>query len=144
MNGLNDKQVIENRNKYGDNDIKRIKKNTFFSLLIESLSDPIIKILLIALVIKIVFLFKDFDWFETLGILIAIFLSSLISTISEYGSEKSFEKLQEESIKLKSKAKRNGKVEEILIKDVVVNDIVILEEGDIMGKNFIMLKIPAK
>ena len=107
MNGLNDKQVIENRNKYGDNDIKRVKKNTFFSLLIESLSDPIIKILLIALVIKIVFLFKDFDWFETLGILIAIFLSSLISTISEYGSEKSFEKLQEESIKLKSKVKRN-------------------------------------
>ena len=39
LNGLNDKQVIENRNKYGDNDIKRIKKNTFFSLLIESLSD---------------------------------------------------------------------------------------------------------
>ena len=34
MNGLNDKQVIENRNKYGDNDIKRIKKNTFFSFFI--------------------------------------------------------------------------------------------------------------
>ena len=139
MNGLNDKQVIENRNKYGDNDIKRVKKNTFFSLLIESLSDPIIKILLIALVIKIVFLFKDFDWFETLGILIAIFLSSLISTISEYGSEKSFEKLQEESIKLKSKVKRNGKVEEILIKDVVVNDIVILEEGDIVPADGIII-----
>ena len=140
MNGLNDKQVIENRNKYGDNDIKRVKKNTFFSLLIESLSDPIIKILLIALVIKIVFLFKDFDWFETLGILIAIFLSSLISTISEYGSEKSFEKLQEESIKLKSKVKRNGKVEEILIKDVVVNDIVILEEGDIVPADGIIIE----
>ncbi len=140
MNGLSDKEVIENRNKYGDNDIKRIKKNTFFSLLIESLSDPIIKILLIALVIKIVFLFKDFDWFETLGILIAIFLSSLISTISEYGSEKSFEKLQEESLKLKCKVKRNGKIEEVLIKDVVVDDIVKLEEGDIVPADGIIVE----
>ena len=40
---------------------------------VETLGDPIIKILLTALIIKTIFLFKDFDWFETLGILIAIF-----------------------------------------------------------------------
>ena len=57
--GLNDKEVLELRKKYGSNEITRKKNNTFFKILLESLSDPIIKILLIALSIKIVFLFKN-------------------------------------------------------------------------------------
>ena len=91
--GLTDEQVIQNAKKYGTNKINPQKKESFFRLFIETLGDPIIKILLIALAIKTVFLFKDFDWFETIGIVIAIFLASFISTISEYGSEKAFEKL---------------------------------------------------
>lgn len=129
-NGLTDKEVLLNRKKYGSNEITNTKTNSFASLLIESLGDPIIKILLIALAIKVVFLFKDFDWFETLGILIAIFLASFISTISEYGSEKAFKKLQEESSKIKCRVKRNGKIKEINIDEVVKNDLVILQYGD--------------
>ena len=125
-NGLSDKEVIKSKEKYGTNEIKKSKTNSFLSLLIESLGDPIIKILLIALAIKVVFLFRDFDWFETLGILIAIFLASFISSISEYGSEKAFEKLKEESLKLKCKVKRNGKVTEISFDGVVVGDVVSL------------------
>lgn len=130
INGLTDKEVIENRKKFGSNEIKQSKTNSFFSLLVESLGDPIIKILLIALAIKIVFLFKDFDWYETLGILIAIFLASFISSISEYGSEKAFSKLKEESLKLKCRVKRNGKITELQIDEVVTNDIVMLSSGD--------------
>ncbi len=129
-NGLSEKQVIESRKNYGTNEIKKGKTNGFLTLLLESLGDPIIKILLIALAIKIVFLFRDFDWFETLGILIAIFLASFISTISEYGSEKAFKRLQEESSKIKCRVKRNGKIKEISIDEVVKDDLVILQYGD--------------
>ncbi len=128
--GLSEKEVLENRKKYGSNEIKNEKSNSFISLFIESLGDPIIKILLIALAIKIVFLFKDFDWFETIGILIAIFLASFISSISEYGSEKAFKKLQEESLKTKCKVKRNNKIIEINVGEVVTGDIVVLQFGD--------------
>jgi len=130
INGLSNDEVIKNREKYGNNNITINNNNSFFSLLLESLGDPIIKILLIALAIKVVFLFQDFDWFETLGILIAIFVASFISTISEYGSEKAFAKLQEESSQIKCRAKRNGKILEIPIDDVVVGDIIILQAGD--------------
>ena len=130
VNGLNDREVIKNREKYGSNSIKINSGNTFFSLLLESLGDPIIKILLIAVMIKVVFLFKNFDWFETIGILVAIFVASFISTISEYGSEKAFSKLQEESSVIKCHVKRNGKVIEIPIDEVVVDDVVILQAGD--------------
>ena len=93
-NGLLDTEVEISRKKNGTNAITEMKQKGFFKLLLESLGDPIIKILFIALAIKVVFLFRDFDWFETLGILIAIFLASFISTISEYGSEEAFKKLQ--------------------------------------------------
>lgn len=138
-NGLTDKEVIKSRKEYGSNEIKKESKNTFFSLLIESLGDPIIKILLIALVIKIVFLFRDFDWFETLGILIAIFLSSFISTISEYGSEKAFDKLKEEQEKLKCKVIRNNKIKEIYVSEVVTGDVLLLESGDKVAADGVLL-----
>lgn len=94
------------------------------------MGDPIIRILIIALGIKLVFLMKDFDWYETVGIVVAIFLASFISTISEYGSEKAFEKLQEEASKVRCRVKRNSKLEEINIDEVVVGDIVLLTTGD--------------
>lgn len=140
LNGLTTKKAEENKKLYGTNEISKTKANNFLSLLIESLGDPIIKILLIALAIKLVFLFKDFDWFETLGILIAIFLASFISTISEYGSEKAFNKLQEESSKLKCKVKRDGKVTLINMDEVVKDDVVYLESGDKVPADGIIIK----
>ena len=139
-NGLTNNEVLESRKKYGSNELNRTKKDSFLKLLIGTLGDPIIKILLIALAIKTVFLFKNFDWYETIGIVIAILLASLISTISEYGSEQAFEKLQEEVSKISCKVIRNGKKQEISVKDVVVGDIVSLESGDKVPADGIVIK----
>ncbi len=140
MQGLRPEEVEKNRRLYGNNSISDVKTNSFFKLLLESLGDPIIKILLVALTIKIVFLFKDFDYFETLGILIAIFLASFISTISEYGSEAAFRRLQEESSKILVKVIRAGETLEIPIEEVVVGDTVILGSGDKIPADGYILK----
>lgn len=128
--GLSEEEVIKSRKEYGTNDITKKKKNTFLHLLIESLGDPIIKILLIALAIKVIVLFRNFDFFETIGILIAILLASFISSLSEFGSEKAFLRLQEESLKTKSRVKRNGIIKEIMISEIVVGDIILLASGE--------------
>ncbi len=128
--GLTDQEVVESRKKYGSNALVERKKESFFHQFLASLGDPIIRILLIALGIKTVFLIQNFDWFETVGIVIAIFLASFISTLSEYGSEKAFLKLQEESSKITCLVKRNGKVIEVGIDEVVVGDLVLLGMGD--------------
>lgn len=140
MQGLNEQKVKINRGKYGSNTLTPPKKDTFFKKLFITLSDPIIKILLIALAIKTVFLFSNFDWYETIGIVIAIALASLISTISEYGSEKAFEKLQEEASKVKCRVLREGKKQEIPVEDIVVEDIVCLEPGDKIPADGIIIK----
>ncbi len=140
LQGLKASEVEEKRKKYGNNNISNVKQNSFLKLLLESLGDPIIKILLVALSIKVVFLFKDSDYFETLGILIAIFLASFISTISEYGSEAAFRRLQEESSKVLVKVLRDGITKEIPIEEVVVDDLVILNSGDKVPADGIVIK----
>ena len=139
-NGLTDEEVIESRKKYGSNELIKTKKDGFLKILITTLGDPIIKILLIALAIKTVFLFKNFDWYETIGIVIAILFASLISTVSEYGSEQAFEKLQEEVSKTSCKVIRNNKKIEIPVNEVVVNDIVSLEVGDKIPADGVIIK----
>ena len=64
--------------------------------------------------------------------MIAIFVATFISSLSEYGSEKAFNKMQEDASKIKCKVKRNGKIVEEKIDDIVVNDIVFLEPGDMI------------
>ena len=96
--GLSEQEVIESRKKYGSNALVEKKPVSFLKLFIESLGDPIIKILLIALAIKVIFLIKSFDWYETIGIVIAIFLASFISSISEYGSNKAVILIEEGTI----------------------------------------------
>lgn len=139
MNGLTDKEVVVNREKYGTNVIKIGNKNSFFSLFVESLGDPIIRILIIALGIKTIFLIKDFDWYETVGIVLSIIIASFISTLSEYGSSKAFEKLMEESSRIKCKVKRDGKLKEILIDEIVVGDILYLTTGDKIGADGVIV-----
>lgn len=139
-NGLSDNEVKENRKKYGNNEIYGKNNNTFFNLFIETLGDPIIKILLIALAVKTIFLFKDFDYFETIGIVIAILVAAFISAISEYGSNKAFSRMQEESSKIRVIVKRNNKEIEISIDDVVVGDLLILNSGNMVAADGILVE----
>ena len=139
-NGLKEDEVKESRKRYGSNSINEKNKNTFFNLFIETLGDPIIKILLIALAIKTIFLFRDFDYFETIGIVLAILVASLISAISEYGSNKAFQRMQEESSRINVLVKRDGKTKEITIDEIVKNDILILATGNKVPADGILVK----
>ena len=140
MNGLSSKEVIISRKKYGSNEFTKKKSDSFFKLLLETFTDPIIKILLIALGIKTIFLIRDFDWYETLGIVIAILIASLISSISEYGSMKAFDKLTEEASKISVRVKRDGQIIVIPINEVVVGDIVLLATGDKVPADGILIR----
>ncbi len=128
--GLSSNEVLQKRRLFGNNEISAKNKNSFFKLLLESLGDPIIRILLIALAIKLLFLFKNYDWYETVGIFIAVFLASFISSISEYGSESAFNALQNESEKINARVLRDNKVKLIPVSEIVVDDVVLLMSGE--------------
>lgn len=139
MNGLTDAEVLESRRINGSNSIMLKNENKFIRIFIEALGDPIIKIMLIALAIRFVLMFSDADWYETLGMLISILLSSLISSLSEYGSNKSFKKLQSEYESIKVRVKRNGKLISVNNEEIVVGDIVYLESGEVVSADGIIV-----
>jgi len=128
--GLTTKEVKKSRELYGKNSLTKKKKKGFLKRFFESFGDPIIKILLIALGINTIFLFNNSDWFESIGIAVAIFLATFIATLSEYGNESAFEKLQEEASRIKCLAKRFEGIVQIPVEEIVVGDIVLLQSGD--------------
>lgn len=130
LTGLTEGEVRISRGKYGENRISKKKRKGFWRSFLESFGDPIIKILLAALAVNIIFLFKDANWFESVGIALAILLATLVSTLSEYGSESAFEKLQEEAAKIRCRVQRSGGLKELPVEEIVVGDLVLLQPGD--------------
>ncbi len=130
--GLSDKEVLASRELYGSNTLSQKEKEGFGKKLLNAFwGDPINRILGAALLINVVFFFLGkTEWYESLGIAIAVVISTTISAWSEYSNEESFQKLQEDASRIKIKVYRNGQIEEILIDDIVQGDYILLQAGD--------------
>ena len=101
IKGLSAEEARLSRESGGDNSLAKEKTKGFFKKFLENLSDPIIKVLIIAIVIEIVFTFGHCNWLETAGIIVAVLIATTVSTVSEHGSEAAFAKMQEEGMKKK-------------------------------------------
>lgn len=130
--GLTYDEVEKSRQKYGTNKLNEYKRKSFFKSFITNLKDPIIKVLIIALFINVIFMFPNINWFESGGIAISVLIATLVSTISEYSSENAFEKLKEKSKNTKCIAIRENKKQEINSEDIVVNDLLIINAGEMI------------
>jgi hypothetical protein len=139
LKGLTDQQVKESREKHGTNSLTEKERESFLDKLKENLKDPMIKILIFALIISSIFaMLGKADWIETLGILFAISATTYISTWSEYKNENTFAKLQEEASKIMVKVMRNGVLTEVKIDDLVVGDIIKLQNGELKFPVFML------
>ena len=127
--GLSEDEVIASRARYGSNSLEKIKSRGLVGRFFENLSDPIIKILLIALALEVIFTFGNCNLVEVFGIVAAILIATVVSTVSEYGSERAFSKL-EESERQKCRVMRGGSISLLQIDEIVVGDIVLIESGE--------------
>ena len=130
IKGLSSAEVRKSLELHGDNSLGKEKKKSFLKRFLENLSDPIIKILLIALVTQIILTFNNINYFEVGGIFVAIMLSTLVSTISEYRSEQAFDKMRNDGYCNTVSVLRDGEICKISISEIVVGDIVYLSVGE--------------
>ena len=130
LKGLDSNEVRKSFELYGSNDLVREKKKTFIKRFLENLSDPIIRVLMIALGLQLIFTLGEVNYFEIGGILVAIILSTTVSTISEHRSESAFEKMQSDSEDGVATVLRDSRMQRIRVSDIVVGDIVYLNAGD--------------
>ncbi len=130
--GLTDEEVRDAREKYGANRLTKRKAKPFWRQFLSNLNDPVIRILLAALAVNLILLFHSSDWVETAGIGLAVFLATLISTLSERSSERAFARLSEEGDRATCRVRRAVGVLEIPISEVVCGDIVLLSAGEMI------------
>ena len=137
--GLTSTEVEQSRAKYGTNTLKKLKSEGFIRRFFDNLNDPIIKILLAALFIQVAFTFGNVNYFEILGIVSAILIATTVSTVSEYGSEKAFLKLERENAESKSTVIRSSRLMSVPTSELVVGDIIRVERGQSIGADAIIL-----
>ena len=132
LKGLSTKQVEENRKKYGTNALTQIPPEPLWKKILEGFKDPMIMILLVALAVQIILFFiGQAEWFEPVGIFIAIMIANGVSSISENKQENKASALKkEEESKETAKVIRDGSLQEIHVSEVVVGDVVYLQAGD--------------
>lgn len=127
--GLSPEEVERSRREHGVNVLKRTKQKSFFGVFFTNLGDPVIKVLLAALFINVLFLFGSGDWIETVGIAASVLLATFISAVSEYRSERAFSRLSDACGTALCRVRR-GEVLEIDAAEVVVGDILLLSAGE--------------
>lgn len=130
IKGLTSEEVKKSLELHGDNRLKKEKKKGFLQKFFENLSDPIVRILLIALGIQVIFTFGNCNFFEIGGIVVAVLLSTTVSTLSEYRSERAFEKLEADAGNSRVSALRDDSIVQISASEIVVGDIVYLFTGE--------------
>lgn len=139
INGLSPDEVRKSREAYGTNKLSEAKQDTIWDMFKDAFKDICILVLLGALGIKVILallglaipsLAGENDAIEIVSILLAVALATGFSVLSDYRNQKRGNALQEEYGKTYAKVMRNGALESILTSDIVKNDVVLLQAGD--------------
>lgn len=139
LHGLTSQEVEKSREIHGENILTPPEKTSLWKQFLEKFQDPIIKILLLAWVLSMI-ISGVHCWgseqagisafLEPLGIFFAIILASTIGFIFEVKAAKAFDILNTVNDDVQVTVMRDGKVQEVSRKEIVVGDIVLLNTGD--------------
>lgn len=149
IKGLTPQQVEENRLKYGSNVLTPPEKESLWKQFLEKFEDPIIRILLLAWVLSMIISSvhcwgpeqEGFAAFlEPLGIFFAIMLASTIGFFFEVKAARAFEVLNAVNDDIMVTVIRDGKVQEVSRKEIVVGDVVMLGTGDEVPADGVLLE----
>ncbi len=139
-NGLSEADAGKSRELYGSNAFTEKKRVGFFRKFLMNLNDPIIRILIAAMLINILFMFSDINWFETVGIGMTVLISALVSTISEHSGGAAFDKLYRQLGDKQYTVIRDGKEHTLPLSEVVTFDLVRLFPGDVIPADGFLIR----
>ncbi len=140
MTGLTQSEVIRSREEYGTNQLPKKEPKRVWRMVLENLSDPIIRILIGALIVNILFTYRNINWPESLGILAAVIIATVVSVISERSGERAFEKMNEIASNKTVRVIRASKVEQIAVSELVVGDCIQLGSGESVPADAVILE----
>jgi len=134
-NGLSAKEALERQKKFGLNELEEKKPTPAYVLFLSQFIDVLIALLIIAAIAS----FAIGDIIDASVILLAVMLNTIIGFIQEYRSQKAVESLKSLMVK-KAVVKRDGKTFQINACELTVGDIIVLEEGNKVPADAILLE----
>ena len=145
--GLSESEVLASRERYGENILTPPARTPMWKLFLEKFSDPIIRILLVALLLSVAVAVYHIATgeagmsalFEPAGIALAILLATVVGFLFEMSAAKKFDILNQVNDDLPVKVIRGGHMLEIPKREIVVGDIVMLNAGDEIPADVILL-----
>ena len=141
--GLSSKHAEFNLNKYGSNEIKQAKPKKWYHYFLESLFTPFNCILIgIAFILYYtdVYLPETPNYSSIIVITILVIVSTLLDFAEEYRSNKAAEKLKQ-LVETKATVLRDGKMIDIPMKDIVLEDVVVLSAGSMIPADLRMIEV---
>lgn len=133
--GLTDEEVLVNREKFGINTVETEKQNSFFLVIKEIVLEPLFIILVGAAIIYFVL----GESHEGIIMLVALGFVSGISLYQENKSRNAVDALKKLSSP-RAKVIRNGVAVEIVSEEIVMNDIIVVADGNIVPADAIVLE----
>lgn len=133
--GLTDSEVKISREKYGTNELENSKKESLLKKVLHVFTEPMFLLLIITA--SIYFILGEIS--DGIIMFCFVLFISGIEFFQEQKTDKALEVLNNLS-SLNVKVIRNGQIISIDSKDIVVDDIVILEEGDKISADGIILE----
>ncbi|MBE6339165.1 MAG: calcium-translocating P-type ATPase, PMCA-type [Bacteroidales bacterium] len=151
IDGLNNTQVLENRKLFGSNIIAPPAGKNSYSLLLKKFTSPLIMIMLLTMLLSFATAIyqtvatdsSSSVFYSPVGILLAILISTLTSFMLELRTKRRFELLNKEDEAQSVKVLRNGNFSIVSRNDIVVGDVVLLEVGDEVPADGILLEAVA-
>lgn len=123
--GLNKKEVLIRQKKYGKNILPKKEQDTIFKIFINEFKDPIIILLLVAIIASLI----AGEIVDAIAIFLIVIIDSIMGTYQENKANNTAEAL-EKLVKTKTKVVRDDDIMSIDAENLTIGDYVILESGD--------------
>ncbi|MCL2156997.1 MAG: cation-translocating P-type ATPase [Methanobrevibacter sp.] len=133
--GLTQNEANERLAKYGKNELIEDEKDHPVKLFIMQFVDILILLLIIAAIAA----FFVGEVVDSIVILVVVVLNAVIGFIQEYRAEKAMEKLKN-LVSTEGVVKRDGELEKIPATQLTIGDIVVVEEGDKVPADILMIE----
>lgn len=133
--GLDAEEAKRRRRQYGPNRLQEAKKGSAWQILASQFKSLIVVLLMAAAAVSLLF----GDWVEGMAIAAVILLNGAMGFFMELKAVRSMEALQRMG-SLSARVRRSGKVQEIPALELVPGDIVVVEGGDIVTGDLLLIK----
>jgi Ca2+-transporting ATPase len=148
-----DDHYADRRRVFGENRLPERKSKSFLQLAWIALQDRVLILLSVAAAVSLgLGLYQTFDghheegqgarveWIEGVAIIVAILVVVIVGALNDWQKERQFRRLNQKKEDRAVTVIRSGKASRISVHDVLVGDVMVLEQGDVIPVDGVLIQ----